>query len=96
MSNANDHLDLGSKYGVGNPIHVYPLYEAGLRAHRGQSLKANHEESAQLYAEFADVADGNEFAWAYGAERETRESITRVGGRNRMICSPCKLLLNLV
>ncbi|GAB7359019.1 hypothetical protein MBLNU230_g5092t1 [Neophaeotheca triangularis] len=86
--------NLGSKHGVGNPIHVYPLYEAGLRAHRGQSLKANNDESAELYAEFADVAAGNEFAWTYGGERETRESIGEVGGRNRMICSPYPLLMN--
>jgi len=74
---------------IGAPIHVYPLYENAFRAHRGQSLKANHEESARLYAEFSRVAEGNEYAWGRG-KRDGEEVIGKVGGRNRMICYPCK------
>ncbi|GAB1736326.1 hypothetical protein NU219Hw_g6991t1 [Hortaea werneckii] len=60
--------NLGSKHHIGNPIHIYPLYENAFRAHRNQGLRANHAESAALYAEFARVAAGNEFAWNFGAE----------------------------
>lgn len=44
-----------------------------------------------MYAEFARVAAGNEYAWSYGGEPESEETIARVEeGRNRMICFPCR------
>ncbi|EMD63029.1 hypothetical protein GGP41_005055 [Bipolaris sorokiniana] len=85
--------NLGAIHKIGAPIHVYPLYENGFRAHRGQSLQANHEESARLYAEFARVAENNEVAWGYG-QKTSEEDIARVGGKNRMICYPYPLLMN--
>lgn len=85
--------NLGAIHGIGAPIHVYPLYENGFRAHRGQTPKANHEESARLYAEFARVAEKNEVAWNYG-KTTSEEEIATVGGKNRMICSPYPLLMN--
>ncbi|RMY46952.1 hypothetical protein D0863_15739 [Hortaea werneckii] len=86
--------NLGSKHHIGNPIHIYPLYENGFRAYRNQSLRANHAESAAMYAEFARVAAGNEYAWSYGGEPEGKEMIARVEeGRNRMICFPCRFFL---
>ncbi|KNG48012.1 coiled-coil-like protein [Stemphylium lycopersici] len=85
--------NLGAIHGIGAPIHVYPLYENGFRAHRGQTLAENHDESAKLYAEFARVAEGNEVAWGYG-EKKSEEEIKNVGGKNRMICYPYPLLMN--
>ena len=58
-----------------------------------QSIAENHKESSQMYAEFAKVADGNEYAWSYGSKAETEESIGAVTKRNRMICLPCKTLV---
>jgi hypothetical protein len=81
--------DLGAIHEIGAPIHVYPLYENGFRAHRGQSLKANHEENAELYAEFSKVASENEYAWNFG-KADGKEVIGAVGKKNRMICFPCK------
>ncbi|KAL6159911.1 hypothetical protein ACJBU6_02322 [Exserohilum turcicum] len=88
-----ERVYLGAIHGIGAPIHVYPLYENGFRAHRGQTPKANHEESARLYAEFARVAEKNEVAWNYG-KTTSEEEIATVGGKNRMICSPYPLLMN--
>lgn len=68
---------------------MYPLYENAFRAHRGQSLKANHEESARLYAEFSKVAKYQEYAWNQGMYSD-EETIGTVSGKNRMICFPCK------
>ena len=42
------HLDLGAKHHIGNPIQIYPLYENGFRASRGQSVIDNHKESAEV------------------------------------------------
>ncbi|KAK4505899.1 hypothetical protein PRZ48_003864 [Zasmidium cellare] len=85
---------LGAKHSIGNPVQLYPLYENAFRAYRGQSIADNHQESAELYAEFAKVAEGNEYAWGKGAPAETKESIGTVSKRNRMICFPYPLLMN--
>lgn len=88
-STHTNQLDLGSKHQIGNPIHIYPLYENGLRAHRNQSIVDNHAESAQMYAEFARIAEHNEYAWSYGKPAETANGIGKVTKKNRMICFPC-------
>ena len=85
---------LGAIHSIGAPIHVYPLFENGLRAHRGQSLHDNNAEPAQLYAEFAQVAAQNRYAWSYGKPPETAASIGTVTSRNRLIATPYPLLMN--
>lgn len=42
-----------------------------------------------MYAGFAKVAEGNQYAWSYGAPTETAESIGTPSKKNRMICHPC-------
>ncbi|KAL4962614.1 uncharacterized protein BDV14DRAFT_210425 [Aspergillus stella-maris] len=86
--------DLGSRHILGAPIQVYPLYEAAFRAQQQQSLSYNHKESADLYAEFAQIATKSPYSWSYGQEPETTESIGTVTKRNRLICSPYPLLMN--
>ncbi|KAF2013187.1 hypothetical protein BU24DRAFT_424190 [Aaosphaeria arxii CBS 175.79] len=83
----------GAIHDIGAPIHVYPLYENAFRAHRGQSIKANHEESSKLYAEFAAVAEKLPYAWNYG-KKVDEKTISTVGKKNRMICFPYPLLMN--
>lgn len=82
-------IGIGATHAIGLPIHVYALYENSFRAHHGQSIEQNNEESAQLYAEFAKVAEQNEYAWNYGQEPPTSEMIATVTKKNRMICFPC-------
>ncbi|EKD17437.1 acetyl-CoA acetyltransferase [Drepanopeziza brunnea f. sp. 'multigermtubi' MB_m1] len=85
---------IGTLHSIGLPIHVYPLYENGLRAHRGQSLQGNNKESAELYADFAKVAEKNPLSWNYGQPAATEASIGIVSKKNRMICFPYPLLMN--
>ncbi|KAI9642385.1 hypothetical protein NHQ30_009189 [Ciborinia camelliae] len=84
----------GTIHGIGLPIHIYPLYENAFRAHRHQTPPENNRESARLYAQFAKIAAGNEYAWnrklAAGLDEE---KIGRVGKGNRMICWPCEFNL---
>ncbi|KAH6722885.1 hypothetical protein BKA61DRAFT_533552 [Leptodontidium sp. MPI-SDFR-AT-0119] len=86
--------NIGTLHSIGLPIHVYPLYENGFRAHRGQSIPDNNRESAELYADFAKVAEGNPLAWNYGKPAATKDCIGTVSGKNRMICFPYPLLMN--
>ncbi|OSS49671.1 hypothetical protein B5807_05967 [Epicoccum nigrum] len=85
--------NLGAIHKIGAPIHVYPLYENAFRAHRGQSLKANNEESAKLYAEFSKIASTQGYAWSHGTSQDEK-AIGTVSGKNRMICFPYPLLMN--
>jgi hypothetical protein len=66
------------------------MYEAALRAHRGQSLAENHRESSELYEEYSRVAAKNPIAWTHGKEPDTADTIGKITKRNRMICLPCK------
>lgn len=68
---------------------MYPLYENAFRAHRGQSIKDNHDESAKLYGDFSKVAEGNEYAWNSGRS-DDEKAIGMISKKNRMICFPCK------
>ncbi|KAE8443424.1 hypothetical protein EG329_001905 [Mollisiaceae sp. DMI_Dod_QoI] len=85
---------LGTLHSIGLPIHIYPLYENGFRAHQGQSVEQNNKESAELYADFAKVAEKNELAWNYGQPAVTEDVISTISKRNRMICFPYPLLMN--
>ncbi|KUJ06859.1 uncharacterized protein LY89DRAFT_661468 [Mollisia scopiformis] len=85
---------LGTLHSIGLPIHVYPLYENGFRAHRRQSVEQNNKESSELYADFAKIAEENELAWNYGQPAATGEIIGTVSKKNRMICFPYPLLMN--
>jgi len=84
--------DIGAIHSIGAPIHVYPLFENGFRAYRGQSIADNHDESAQMYAEFAKVAEQQPYAWNYGKKASTKQDVGTVTKRNRMICFPCMVL----
>jgi len=86
--------NLGAIHSIGAPIHVYPLYENGFRAHRRQSILQNNQESARLYGDFAKVAEKNPVAWNYGKPAETEKSIGTVTKKNRMISFPYPLLMN--
>lgn len=83
--------DIGGIHSIGAPIHVYPLYENGFRAHRNQSIMQNNQESAEMYAQFSRVAaEQNQYAWDYGQPAHTAQDIGTVSKKNRMICLPCK------
>ena len=85
--------DLGAIHEIGAPIHVYPLFENGYRAHRRQTIQDNNNESARLYGEFAKVAERQPYAWNYGKAAKA-EVIGTVSKKNRMICFPCGLPQN--
>lgn len=82
----------GPRHSVGLPIHVYPLYENGRRAHLRQTAQQNNQESATLYASFDEIGSKNQYSWNYGEKPKSAEFIGSVSKRNRIICDPCKLL----
>lgn len=83
-------IAVGSRHSVGLPVQVYPFYENGFRAHRGQTLRENSVESASLYADFDSVAVKNPYAWNHGRAPKSAEDIGSPSEKNRMISVPCK------
>lgn len=57
-------------------------------------MKQNNDESALLYANFAKVAERNQFAWSYGKPAATEQIIGTVTAKNRMISFPCESFRN--
>ncbi|KAF7562876.1 hypothetical protein G7046_g1224 [Stylonectria norvegica] len=86
--------NVASRHFLGLPIHVYPLYENGLRAHTQQTQHENERESADLYAAFDRVACQHSYSWRFGETPRDASSIRTVTKKNRMICTPYPLLLN--
>ena len=87
--------DIGSRHSIGLPVHIYPLYENAFRAHRGQSIEQNKAESAQLYADFASIAEHNPYSWNNEHPAATEDTIGTVTDKNRMICFPCTFSLTM-
>ncbi|KAJ1544356.1 hypothetical protein HK405_008710 [Cladochytrium tenue] len=82
------------RHGMGLPVHVYPLYENGLRARLGQTYEQNSRDSAEMYAAFDAVACRHEYSWRAGEQPRSAQEIGTVTARNRIICSPYPLLMN--
>ena len=82
--------DVGSQHSMGLAIHVYPMYENGLRAHTKQTQQENQKESEELYAAFDEIACNNPYSWRFGETPRDAKSIGTITKRNRMICTPCK------
>ncbi|PSR81431.1 hypothetical protein BD289DRAFT_462123 [Coniella lustricola] len=93
-STADLGQDIGGMHSIGAPIHVYPLYENAFRAHREQTPRQNHDESATLYADFAAVSAQHTYSWNHAKQPLSKDDIATVSPKNRMICSPYPLLMN--
>lgn len=91
---ANDRIDLSPAVramGVRDPSHLYPLYETALQGRRAQSPAQASRESAELWAEFADVAADNPYAWL--RHRPSADDIGTVTESNRIISWPYPKLM---
>ncbi|KAI9002953.1 acetyl-CoA acetyltransferase [Hyaloraphidium curvatum] len=91
---ARAQRDTMIKHGAFLAIHAYPMMENAVRAARGQSYVDNMKESAELYAEFSDIASRVESSWNYGEKPKSAAEIGDVSPKNRMISYPYPLLQN--
>lgn len=74
------------RYGLVNPVDVYPLYENAIRAAWQQSFGDAQRESGELWADMARHAAMNPYAWS-GKVLEPRDIITP-SAANRPIAFP--------
>lgn len=89
ISLATDHE---RAHGIAYPVHVYPLFEHGIRGQRRASVAEQLGSMAELFAPFSRVAAHNQYAF-FPVER-TAEELAAVGPRNRFIGHPYPRLLN--
>jgi acetyl-CoA C-acetyltransferase len=82
------------RYGLNQPITVYPTFENALRARRGLDLATHRQRMGTLMSRFTDVAARNPCAW-FPVARSAEELITP-GSDNRMIGFPYTKYLNAV
>lgn len=77
---------VAKKLGVTDPAQIYPLYEMATQAAWQQTPAQAQVESAQLWAQYAAVAAGNEHAWIRKAPDAA--TIAEVTASNRLINWP--------
>ncbi len=78
--------------GIYQPVQVYPMFEAALRAASGRSIAEHEAHLGRLWSDLSHVAAGNEYAWIRDAK--TPEEITTVTDSNRMIGLPYPKYMN--
>lgn len=79
------------KAGIVDPVHIYPLYENAFQAARGQSPAEGVREAAELWAQYAAVAAGNDTAWIRTAP--DADEIATSSDNNRMVSYPYPKLM---
>lgn len=78
---------LAYKYGLHDPVHVYPLFQVATAARWGQTPEQAQRDAAEVMAQLSAVAAGNPYAW-FGSPVASAEVIGTESRENRMICWP--------
>jgi len=79
------------EHGLTLPVEVYPLFENARRARLGWSHDVQRAHLGRLWANFAQVASTNPFAWIRSAP--SAHEITTPSATNRMVAFPYTKLL---
>lgn len=79
-------------HGLSMPPESYPLFENAGRVARGESLDEAQRWSADVWAQFSEIAVGNKHAWF--KQTRSAEEIRTVGPSNRMIAFPYPKFMN--
>lgn len=83
--------DMAFAHGVAQPTFVYPFYENAWVAAHDRTPAEGMTESAELWARYARVAEGNPFSWMRKAPAAA--DIARPSERNPMIAYPYTRLM---
>jgi acetyl-CoA C-acetyltransferase len=77
---------LAVRYGLIDPIAVYPLYENAMRAAAGRTLAEDQAESGAIWSAMPQVAARNPYAWS--GRPMAAEAIVQPSEQNRPIAFP--------
>ncbi len=86
--------DLEQAYGMGIPLHVYPMFENALRAARGTAPETHLRDLGRLMSRLSEVAAKNPYAWF--PTFRSPEELSTVTAQNRLIAWPYPKYLNAV
>jgi len=84
---AEDYVSrYAARYGLVNPVDVYPIYENALRAAWGQTFAEAQRESGVIWAHMSSAAAQNPYAWS--GKPMSAEEIVAPSEKNRPIAYP--------
>ncbi len=84
---AEDYVSrYAARYGLINPIEVYPIYENAMRAAWGLSHADAQRQSGAIWADMSRVAANNPYAWS--GKPLSAEEIVEASDKNRPIAYP--------
>jgi acetyl-CoA C-acetyltransferase len=75
-----------ARYGLINPVDVYPIYEHASRAAWGQDFAEAQRESGMIWADMSSTAAQNPYAWS--GKPMSAEAIVAPSEKNRPIAYP--------
>jgi acetyl-CoA C-acetyltransferase len=84
--------DIEMARSVAIPTQVYPVFENGVRAAKGETIDEHQQKVSELWSRFSEVAAGNPNAWSPTAR--TPEEIRTITPDNRMIGFPYPKYMN--
>lgn len=87
----NDHEKAHALY---FPVNAYPLFENGIRAHRGRTVREHQLALGKLFSPFSKVAAANQHAWF--PKFRTPEEIATPADNNRYVGFPYTKYMNAV
>jgi acetyl-CoA C-acetyltransferase len=76
------------------PVNTYPLFENGIRGHKGQSVKEHQLAVGRLFSPFSKVASENQYSWF--PKFRTPEEIATATDNNRYVGFPYTKYMNAV
>lgn len=75
------------------PVFYYPFFEHALRAAAGRTREEQRAHAARIWARFAQVAQGNPYAWSPDAPADA-DVLGTPSADNRLVSDPYTKLLN--
>ena len=84
----NGVTKIEAKNGLRKPTQMYPLLEQAYRAERGETLQANIERNAKMFARFNEVASTKEAELAWFPQKRTAHDIATESQSNRWVSFP--------
>ncbi|MBI1211566.1 MAG: acetyl-CoA acetyltransferase [Alphaproteobacteria bacterium] len=86
--------DLERRHALYFPVNAYPLFENGIRGHKGRNVRDHQLALGRLFAPFSKVAASNPYAWFPKAR--TPEEIATPAEDNRYVGFPYTKYMNAI
>lgn len=92
--NRRSSNDMERAHSLYFPVNAYPLFENGIRGHKGRSVREHQLEIGRLFSPFTKVAAGNPMSWF--PTFRTPEEIATPGENNRYVGFPYTKYMNAI